>query len=121
MPRSRFAGLCLAATLIALPFAAAGQQKGGSDSEGDGGNARRGRRIFFTTAACSGCHRVHGRGGVTAPDLSEIGATREEAYIAAKMYNPRLGNPQTIMPSAGDLGLNDNDVADVATFLAGLK
>ncbi|MBL8792840.1 MAG: HEAT repeat domain-containing protein [Planctomycetia bacterium] len=42
-----------------------------------GGDAKRGRAVFFgNKAACSSCHQVKGEGAQTGPDLSTIGAIR---------------------------------------------
>src|SRR5262249_16618668 len=42
-----------------------------------GGDAGRGRAVFFgTAAACSTCHRIRGEGGRVGPDLTRIGAFR---------------------------------------------
>jgi len=42
-----------------------------------GGDAGRGRRIFFgTTTGCGACHRVGAEGGRIGPDLTKIGAVR---------------------------------------------
>lgn len=47
------------------------------------GNAENGERIFRTR--CAGCHRVDGRGGVTGPDLSRIGAGRTRAALSRRI------------------------------------
>lgn len=113
----RFIALTAVGTGIALcALAVAGPDEGGSE-----GNPRKGRKLFQTTAACSGCHRVHDRGGKLGPDLTHIGATRDAACIAAKTFNPRLGNPNTTMPSASELGLSEANVVDISAYLAGLQ
>lgn len=43
----------------------------------DGGEAERGRHVFFgKRAACAGCHAIGGEGGKVGPDLSTIGNIR---------------------------------------------
>ena len=43
----------------------------------DGGDAQRGRHIFFgKKAACAGCHTIATEGGKVGPDLSTIGKIR---------------------------------------------
>ncbi len=42
----------------------------------DGGDAARGRELFYGRAACSACHRVGQEGGTLGPDLTEIGRVR---------------------------------------------
>jgi mono/diheme cytochrome c family protein len=95
----------------------------GADPEKKGpeGHPGRGKRLFRTTAACSGCHVAEGRGGKLGPDLNHIGSKHDAEYIAAKIYNPKLGKPDSMMPAADTLGLEDHDVADIAAYLAGLK
>jgi alcohol dehydrogenase (cytochrome c) len=46
-----------------------------------------GEALFFGKAGCAGCHEVNGRGGVTGPDLSAVGARSPEA-LSAKIRNP---------------------------------
>jgi mono/diheme cytochrome c family protein len=111
-------GMGMAFTLGLSPLVAAGPEEGGPGGGGPSGSRAKGKRLFFTTAACSGCHMIGNRGGRLGPDLTHVGSSREEAWIAAKIYNPRLGNPQTIMPSAEELGLTDANVADLAAYLA---
>ena len=106
-----------AALALALPLLVAADPK----EDGPHGDSGRGKRAFFTTAACSGCHTVHGRGGKLGPDLSHAGKAHDAAWFAAKIYNPRLGRPETIMPSAADLGLNERTVADLAAYLGTLE
>src|SRR5262245_48534931 len=118
MLRIRADLLCPAlAIAVVLPLLASADP----DMKNPEGRPGRGKRLFRTTAACSGCHMADGRGGKLGPDLSHIGAKHEAEYIAAKIYNPKLGKPDTMMPAADTLGLNDRDVADLAAYLAGLK
>jgi putative heme-binding domain-containing protein len=43
----------------------------------DGGDAERGRQVFFDhRTTCSACHRIHDRGGQVGPDLTRIGTVR---------------------------------------------
>ena len=47
------------------------------------GDAARGRALFEGKGDCAACHRVNGRGALTAPDLSGIGLTRTVGRAAA--------------------------------------
>ncbi|MGH6680394.1 MAG: c-type cytochrome, partial [Bradyrhizobium sp.] len=40
---------------------------------GPPGDVAEGRRIFFGSGRCAGCHTAEGRGGIDGPDLSSIG------------------------------------------------
>jgi putative heme-binding domain-containing protein len=53
------------------------------------GDAENGRRVFFhPTAACSTCHRIEGRGGLTGPDLSVIGRSLDRAKLVQSILKP---------------------------------
>ena len=50
------------------------------------GDAARGRAVV--EGKCLSCHRVNGAGGLSAPDLSEIGRTRTAAAIRRSLIDP---------------------------------
>ena len=52
------------------------------------GDAARGKAIFDGKGGCTACHRVHGSGSRTAPDLSDIGALRKPAVIQRSILEP---------------------------------
>lgn len=43
---------------------------------------------LFREKGCSGCHLVHGEGGVKGPDLSTIGSQRSPDYLRHSMLEP---------------------------------
>jgi putative heme-binding domain-containing protein len=45
------------------------------------GNAAAGEQVFFGKGQCSTCHMLRGKGGLTAPDLSNIGGLRKTVSI----------------------------------------
>lgn len=55
-----------------------------------GGDAARGREVFFhkVAASCVRCHRIHGTGGKVGPDLSAIGAEKKREYLLAAIVEP---------------------------------
>ncbi len=55
-----------------------------------GGNAERGRRIFFerTNVSCVRCHKVGGKGGEVGPDLSKIGLEKKRDYLLEAIVAP---------------------------------
>jgi putative heme-binding domain-containing protein len=55
------------------------------------GDPRRGKAVYDGSGACATCHRVDGQGARTAPDLSEIGATRQPAAIQRSLLEPSRG------------------------------
>ena len=52
------------------------------------GDPSRGKTLFAGKAACATCHRVNGVGPRTAPDLSDIGASRTAATLQRSLLDP---------------------------------
>lgn len=52
------------------------------------GDAGRGQSLFEGKAGCTGCHRVHGKGSLVAPDLSDIGAIRTPEALERSLIDP---------------------------------
>jgi putative heme-binding domain-containing protein len=64
--------------------------RAGFDPEGIAvkvGDPARGR-VLFQADGCASCHRVHGLGPRTAPDLSEIGLVRTPAVLQRTLLDP---------------------------------
>ncbi len=54
-----------------------------------GGDAARGRRVFFSVhAACSACHVRDGRGGTLGPDLSNVGLSKTRRQLLDAVLQP---------------------------------
>jgi putative heme-binding domain-containing protein len=54
-----------------------------------GGNAARGREVFFgKRATCSVCHRIAGEGGQVGPDLTKVGAVRSGRDLLESLVFP---------------------------------
>lgn len=56
----------------------------------EGGDAERGRKVFFekTDVSCVRCHRIDGRGGEVGPDLSKIAAEKSRRYLLESIVTP---------------------------------
>jgi cytochrome c oxidase cbb3-type subunit 3 len=52
------------------------------------GDPARGKTLFAAKAGCATCHRVNGVGPRTAPDLSDIGASRTPAALQRSLLDP---------------------------------
>ena len=52
------------------------------------GDPARGEMVFRGSGGCASCHRVHGQGPRTAPDLSEIGLVRTPAVLQRTLLDP---------------------------------
>ena len=116
--------------LLVLAWSAAGAA--------DLGNPQRGRLAVIGKGNCLACHQMpipeeadHGDIG---PDLSHVGSRLDAAQLAARIRDPKIINPDTIMPSFVKLELNrvakdwqgktiltEQDLADVIAYLLTLK
>ena len=56
-----------------------------------------GQRVF-SERKCAVCHTLHGTGGKVGPDLSTVGAARDEAWLKKFLVDPKSVYPHTIMP-----------------------
>lgn len=57
------------------------------------GNAERGQTIF-KSKGCAGCHVVAGAGSAYGPELTDIGARRNAAYLRQALLDPGASLPQ---------------------------
>ncbi|TWT58206.1 hypothetical protein KOR42_15770 [Thalassoglobus neptunius] len=59
-----------------------------------GGDAKRGRRVFFTErVGCFKCHTVDGRGGILGPDLSQVSLSKSRQQIIHSVLEPSAEFP----------------------------
>jgi len=98
---------------------------------GTTGNAANGAKLVADRTrggSCLACHVMGSAGnadlpGNVGPDLSWIGdAGREDEYLFNYINDPRVYNPETVMPPWGSHGLfNDQEISDMVAFLKTLK
>jgi putative heme-binding domain-containing protein len=58
------------------------------------GDVVRGERIFWEKSTCGTCHMIRGRGGISGPDLSNLGGERTVALIRDALTKPKLQIPR---------------------------
>lgn len=73
---------------------------------------------LFTARTCDSCHRINGKGGNSAPDLSAVGARRDADWLKKWLRDPAAVKPGTAMPR---LPLSTGDIEALATYLSGLR
>jgi len=94
------------------------------------GDATRGQKLAFDRSRGGGCLACHIMGpktqevpGNVGPDLSEIGkAGRTDQWLFNYVFDPRVYNPQSVMPPWGKHGFyNEGEIRDIVAFLKTLK
>lgn len=82
-------------------------------------------------ANCTSCHQTDDfpDGGVVGPSLAGLGTLEQTQVVgvevnpealSAWLHDPQAIKPDTIMPSAPSLGLNDEQIGQVVEYLLGL-
>jgi putative heme-binding domain-containing protein len=74
------------------------------------GDAEAGRRLYFTRGNCDHCHTLNGRGGASAPDLTDIGRRRGAAYLRTALTDPEAEVPSSLIPTRSDVSIMQNFV-----------
>lgn len=54
--------------------------------------------VLITQFGCKGCHVISGAGGTIGPALDTVFQRRDSAFIIAKLDNPKVDNPRSVMP-----------------------
>lgn len=81
----------------------------------NGGDAKRGKRLFETHAVqCVRCHQVKGFGGDAGPELTKIARELDRPGLLAALIDP----PARIAPGFGSLELELKDGEAVSGFIA---
>ncbi len=55
-------------------------------------------RAVFEESGCIGCHKLQGVGGVVGPELDNVGARRQPAWLIKHFKNPASVTPGSAMP-----------------------
>jgi mono/diheme cytochrome c family protein len=76
---------------------------------------------------CLACHKVGAEGGAIGPDLSKIGALRDQAYIRRAILNPDAEIPagfeamKGVMPKTFGQAFTAGQLEAIVDYLAALK
>lgn len=73
---------------------------------------------LVTERACAACHKVGGKDGLVAPDLTFEGLIKEEAWVYEHFKNPRSTVTDSIMPT---FRFADADFKAMTAYLVSLK
>lgn len=78
---------------------------------------RAGAKVFAAND-CASCHKVHGQGGATGPDLSFAGSARETQWLKTYVRDPEKLNPESTMPP---FRLTEEELDRLAAYLKSLQ
>lgn len=57
------------------------------------GNPALGAEIYRSKGGCASCHSIKGEGGISGPDLTDVGARRSGAYLRESLVDPEAAVP----------------------------
>ncbi len=72
-------------------------------------------RSLLLSQGCKGCHAFEGDGGTLGPALDKVGSRLTVFQIEQILLNPKLSNPDSVMPSFKHL--KDEERKSLADFL----
>ena len=75
-------------------------------------------RMIFREQGCYGCHTAEKMGTPIGPDLSRIGAKRDQTYLTRWLRDPSAQRPSAHMPK---LQLTESEVQALAAYLGSLR
>ena len=109
MAKGRFVWVLMAlalalVSLVVAPLAASGDKVKGEN--------------VYKDAKCSVCHKIGTAGGKMGLEITKVGATRNEAWLAKYLANPKAENPKNTMPAVKAKGA---DLDDLIAYLLSLK
>lgn len=84
---------------------------------GAAGDKVKGEKVY-KDAKCSVCHKIGTVGGKMGPEITKVGATRDAAWLAKYLVNPKGENPKNKMPPVKAKGA---DLDDLIAYLISLK
>jgi len=85
-------------------------------------------RTLYGQQQCAACHEIKGQpvqqkspGGITAPELTEIGLVRSTAWFHSFIEQPRRFHPDSKMPPFGPPTLSHQQIDELAQYLSSLR
>jgi len=74
---------------------------------------------LINSLGCKGCHQINGEGGSVGPVLNGVGKRLDEERIRQQLLDPKVANPNSMMPSFGHLP--EKDIDTLVEYLSDLK
>lgn len=70
------------------------------------------------TRRCAACHRIKGKGGGSARELTHIASVRDEAWLRKLIRNPKSIDPRAKMPPPN---LSESQIDDLIDYFMTLR
>ena len=83
----------------------------------DPAQVAKGEKVYLEKK-CAVCHAIRGTGGKAGPELSEVGAKRDEPWLKTFMRDPKAMNPKSKMPPFRG---TDEELEALVAYLASMK
>ena len=80
--------------------------------------AEKGKRLYYDTYGCNGCHTIGESGGRVGPALDRAGFRLNDTWVYRWIRYPQGMKKHTRMPN---LGINDHDARSVVAYLDTLR
>ncbi|MBS1270654.1 MAG: hypothetical protein MAG794_01614 [Gammaproteobacteria bacterium] len=122
----------LAGTEVTVEIPAGGGADASEESESKGGQAAAAEPVILADPealiskhACGACHKVADQSGALGPDLTRVGAGRDETYLRRAILDPNAdiaeGFQPNLMPGNYGEQLYAKELEVLVAYLAGLK
>lgn len=86
-------------------------------TQADATQVAKGTKVY-TDKRCALCHKIRGKGGKIAGDLSTVGAKRDTQWLMTFMKNPKAVMPKAkMMPFRG----SEKELNELVAYLSSLK
>ncbi len=105
------------ALVMTLGLSAAVTARTDAAPQAPAGDKAKGEAIY-KAQKCSMCHRIGTAGAKMGPELTKVGATRDQAWLHKYLSDPKAENPKNKMPAVKVKGA---DLDHLVAYMLSLK
>ena len=105
------------ALVMTLGLSAAVTARTDAAPQAPAGDKAKGEPIY-KAQKCSMCHRIGTAGAKMGPELTKVGATRDQAWLHKYLSDPKAENPKNKMPAVKVKGA---DLDHLVAYMLSLK
>jgi nitric oxide reductase subunit C len=85
---------------------------------GVGGKPLTAGQLVYQSQGCSNCHTINGIGGMSGPDLTKVGGTRDHDWFVGHFKDPQKYVKDSAMPP---VSASDADIEQLTAYMLTLK